>query len=114
MRGKTVKSFSVPIAPHYPSTASQTVRPSLPALPTFCRGPFYLMEKSHWICGTNEFGDLCHVADIRGWGYLTGQGQALALSPEVALAAQEKTARFIVDAMNAAWEKLITPQQGAV
>lgn len=87
-----------------------TIRPSLPDLPTFCRGPFYLSLHKRWICGTDEFGDLCHIADIRGWGYLTGQGEALALSERDAIAAQEKTAQWIVDAMNAAWEKHIQGQ----
>lgn len=75
-------------------------RPKLPDLPTFCRGPFYVRESFRWICGTDEFGGLCHVADIRGWGYLTGRGQALALDFINAVAAQNKTMQFIADAMN--------------
>jgi len=77
-------------------------RPTLPDLPTFARGPFYL-NGAMWICGTDEFGGSCHVADIRGWGYLTGHGEALALPSDVAFQAQKKTAQWIVDAMNAAW-----------
>lgn len=58
----------------------------------FCAGPFFLMEGSGWICGTDAFGGLCHVADIRGWGYLTGRGQALALHPDDAIEAQQRAA----------------------
>ena len=81
-----------------------TDRPSLPDLPTFARGPFYL-NRAMWICGTDEFGLSCHVADIRGWGYLTGHGMALALNPATALAAQKRTAEWIVAAMNEAWDR---------
>lgn len=77
-------------------------RPKLPDLPAFARGPFYVNPHTLWICGTDEFGGMCHVADIRGWGYLTGKGQALALSSDEAFEAQKKTADFIVAAMNAA------------
>lgn len=79
-------------------------RPGLPDLPTFARGPFYVQDDTLWICGTDEFGDMCHVADVRGWGYLTGRGQALALPAAEAFAAQQKTAEWIVAAMN---EKMI-------
>jgi len=78
-----------------------TDRPKLPDLPTFARGPFYVDPNTLKICGTDEFGGRCHVADIRGWGYLTGQGQALAMSSDEAVDAQRKTAEFIVAAMNA-------------
>lgn len=41
------------------------------------------------------------VADIRGWGYLTGAGHgALGLSPKEALAIQAANAEFIVRAVN--------------
>lgn len=71
--------------------------------PAFCDGPFYLQKETDWICGTDAFGGLCHIAAIRGWGYLTGHGQeALQLSNLDAIAIQTKTAQFIVDAMNAA------------
>lgn len=90
-----------------------TERPTLPDLPTFCRGPFTVNPHTMWIMGVDEFGGPCHIADMRGWGYLTGQGQALALSSADAIAAQRKTAEFIVKAMNMAsaaakalqWEK---------
>ncbi len=74
-------------------------RPKLPEGPMFCAGPFFLMEGSGWICGTDAFGGLCHVADIRGWGYLTGRGQALALHPDDAIEAQQRAAKFIVAAI---------------
>lgn len=79
-------------------------RPKLPSGPMFCAGPFHVLEGAGWICGTDAFGGICHVADVRGWGYLTGRGQALALSPDAAIEAQERAAKFIVDAMN---EKMI-------
>ena len=44
------------------------------------------------------------LVQTRGWGYLTGKGQALDLSKNDAVAAQIKTAQFIADAIN---EKLI-------
>ena len=77
-----------------------TERMKLPDLPTFCAGPFEAMKGTTWIVGKDPSGDLCHIADIRGWGYLTGGGHALALSSEEAIAAQMKTRQFIVDAMN--------------
>lgn len=86
-------------------------RPTLPDLPTFARGPFWLMKNTHWICGRDEWGEMCHVADMRGWGYLTGQGRALALSSDDAIEAQRKTAEWIVAAMNDAWNRR-TPDKG--
>jgi hypothetical protein len=74
----------------------------------FCDGPFRVMEDTLWIVGTDAYGGMCHVADIRGWGYLTGGGQALDLHHDVAFAAQERAAHFIVDAMN---EKLAREAQ---
>jgi hypothetical protein len=65
----------------------------------FCTGPF-IVSLCGWIVGRDAFGGPCHIADIRGWGYLTGQGQALALPPSEAINAQKKAAQFIVDAMN--------------
>ena len=76
-----------------------TKRPPLPNLPTFCAGPFSV-NAAMWIVGVDAFGGSCHVADIRGWGYLTGHGEALALDSNVAFKAQMKTAQFIADAMN--------------
>ncbi|MBR9841199.1 MAG: hypothetical protein GYB50_25455 [Rhodobacteraceae bacterium] len=79
-------------------------RPSLPDLPTFCRGPFRVDPISTRIWGVDEYGGPCMVADIRGWGYLTGRGQALALSSDEAFEAQRRTAEFIAQAMNAAMD----------
>lgn len=39
-----------------------------------------------------------HIADIRGWGYLTGKGHALALPDEEAIAIQRANAEFIAAA----------------
>ncbi len=77
-----------------------TDRPKLPEGPMFCSGPFSVMENSTWIIGVDAFGGMCHVADIRGWGYLTGRGMALALTADEAIDAQQRAMRFIVDAMN--------------
>jgi len=74
-------------------------RPPLPDLPVFCTGPFRA-TRFGWIVGVDAFGGPCHIADIRGWGYLTGNGQALALDSNIAIKAQTKAAQFIVDAMN--------------
>ena len=74
-------------------------RPKLPDLPVFCAGPFRV-NFCGWIVGMDAFGGPCHVADIRGWGYLTGHGEALALDSNSAIKAQTKAAQFIVDAMN--------------
>lgn len=89
-------------------------RPKLPANPPFCAGPFSRFKDSRWINGVDAFGGACHMLDMRGWGYLTGQGQALALPADEAIDAQNATAQWVVDALNAAWERdqgLITPAQ---
>ncbi len=77
-------------------------RPTLPDLPTFCQGPFRADPVTAKIWGVDEYGGDCMVADIRGWGYLTGQGRALALTADEAIEAQRRTAEFIAKAMNAA------------
>lgn len=81
-------------------------RPSLPDFPLFCQpGPVRSMSGiPHKIVGADAFGDTCMVADMRGWGYLTGRGRALALSERDAMAAQDKAAAFVIDAIN---EKLV-------
>lgn len=77
-----------------------TKRPTLPDLPIFARPPFRACELTAKIWGRSEYGDECMVADVRGWGYLTGLGRALGLPTGVAFAAQVKTAQFIAEAMN--------------
>lgn len=81
-------------------------RPPLPDFPLFCEpGPVRaMMGVPHKIVGRDAFGDTCMVADIRGWGYLTGKGLALALDGDTAADAQDKTAAFIIEAVN---EKLV-------
>ena len=75
-------------------------RPTLPNLPTFCAGPFSANIAGQ-IVGVDAFGEPCHVADIRGWGYLTGRGGlALGLDHDAAVQAQMQTVQFILDAMN--------------
>ena len=75
-------------------------RPKLPESPPFAKGP-YFVNGAMWICGVDAYGGSCHVADIRGWGYLTGHGMALALPSDDAFQAQKDTAEWIVAAMNA-------------
>ena len=80
-------------------------RPKLPPLPPFCSAPFTVGEATGWIMGIDVFGGPCHVLDVRGWGYLTGRGTALALDGIVAIQAQAETAQWVVDAMNEKWAK---------
>ena len=62
-------------------------------------GPWTHGNPTSWIWGPSEKGGVTHVADIRGWGYLTGHGHgALALSQEEALARQAATGAFIAHA----------------
>jgi hypothetical protein len=42
-----------------------------------------------------------HVADIRGWGHLTGRGGGMALEDDVAFQHQKDWAALIVSAVNA-------------
>lgn len=85
--------------------------PKLPDLPTFARPPFRADPITAKIWGVDEFGSSCMVADIRGWGYLTGRGSALALSDNEAIAAQRKTAEFIAKLLNEAHNALAAPPQ---
>ncbi len=87
-------------------------RPKLPDLPTFARPPFRACERTGKIWGIDEFGGPCMVADIRGWGYLTGLGQALGLDQKTAFDAQIKTAQFIADAMNEAYARAAGQEKG--
>lgn len=80
-------------------------RPNLPASPPFCVGPFTVQKQTLWINGVDAFGESCHMLDVRSWGYLTGQGRALALSPTDAIDAQRATAHWVVDALNVAWQR---------
>jgi hypothetical protein len=75
-------------------------RPKLPENPPFAKGPYWV-NGAMWICGVDAYGGTCHIADMRGWGYLTGHGMALALSNDDAFNAQKDTANWIVAAMNA-------------
>lgn len=83
-----------------------SARPKLPLMPPFCAGPFVRHHPmSSWIMGQSPFGGLEHMADIRGWGFLTGRGQALALTEIEAVKAQSETLDWIVEAMNEKWER---------
>ena len=72
----------------------------------FCDGPFSTLKGTSWIVGKDHHGEPCHVLDQRGWGYLTGKGQsALGLDNATASAMQAETQQWVVDAMNAAWNR---------
>ena len=71
----------------------------------FCDGPFSILKGTGWIVGKDHHGDICHVLDQRGWGYLTGKGQsALGLDNVTASQMQADMQQWVVDALNAAWE----------
>lgn len=72
----------------------------------FCDGPFSVLEGTGWIVGVGKDGDICHVLDQRGWGYLTGGGAtALGLDYKTAAKKQDEMMRWVVDALNAAWNR---------
>jgi hypothetical protein len=81
------------------------MRPPLPDLPTFARPPFRACKFTGKVFGRDEFGGECPVLDVRGWGYLTGKGQALDLPAREAMAAIVKTAEFIAKLLNEAYAK---------
>lgn len=64
--------------------------------------PWRVDEPGLWIVADNVPKGPMHVADVRGWGYLTGAGYgALGLKSGDALAIQRANAAFIVRAVNA-------------
>ena len=76
----------------------------IPPLVPFCAAPFTINKFSGSIDGVDAFGGPCMLLQIRGWGYLTGHGQALRLPEATARKAQTETAQWVCDAMNAKWE----------
>lgn len=72
----------------------------------FCDGPFSILKGTNWIVGKDHHGDICHVLDQRGWGYLTGKGQsALGLDSATASLMQADMQQWVVDALNDAWNR---------
>lgn len=72
----------------------------------FCDGPFSVLKGTNWIVGKDKHGDICHVLDQRGWGYLTGKGHsALGLDNVTASQMQADMQQWVVDALNAAWNR---------
>ncbi|HCZ00140.1 MAG: hypothetical protein A3D16_12325 [Rhodobacterales bacterium RIFCSPHIGHO2_02_FULL_62_130] len=72
----------------------------------FCDGPFSILKGTNWIVGKDHHGDICHVLDQRGWGYLTGKGHsALGLDNVTASQMQADMQQWVVDALNAAWNR---------
>jgi len=66
-------------------------------------GPFKTDDFASYIYGSNDkIGGDNPVLEIRGWGYLTGNGHgALGLSHAEAVSEQKRFASFVVDALNA-------------
>ncbi len=64
-------------------------------------GPWFRGHPKTWISAPSKIGGAAHIADIRGWGYLIGGGQALNLDGDTAFAAQQLWGDLIVDAVNA-------------
>jgi hypothetical protein len=63
--------------------------------------PWQVDPRSFAISGTDEQGEYMHVADLRGWGRLTGKGHgALGLSDADAVEVLQANAAFIVKAVN--------------
>lgn len=57
--------------------------------------------KTWLMSATAAKGDQVHVADLRGWGYLTGTGQgALGLSEAEGIAVQDAMGRVMAAALN--------------
>jgi hypothetical protein len=89
-------------------------------------GPYTTDQFGAYIYGVNDkIGGLNTVLDIRGWGYLTGNGHgALGLEVSAGMAEQKRFAQFVVDALNAAesrtspvggWEPIETaPRDGTL
>jgi hypothetical protein len=87
-----------------PCKPKNVTRPSLPDFPLFCQ-PGRVSHAYGRIIGPDAFGGGCIVADIRGWGYLTGHGMALALSNDDAARAQMRAGDFIAAAINEKLER---------
>lgn len=66
---------------------------------THTPGPWSIDKHTLWIVARDTPKSQMHVADIRGWGYLTGKGHgALGLDVEEAKAIQDANARLIAAA----------------
>lgn len=69
---------------------------------------------ANWIYGHSLKGGDTHIADVRGWGYLTGGGHgALGLSGEEGARIQDQRGRFIAAANPAAILELISELEAA-
>lgn len=64
--------------------------------------PWRADQPALWVkSGETALGGTAHVADIRGWGYLTGRGHALAMESDDAFGVQKLWAALVVAAVNA-------------
>lgn len=63
-------------------------------------GPWYVCPYTGWIQSENPYGKgEMHLADIRGWGHLTGKGQgACSMDDDEAYKIQKANAEFIAHA----------------
>jgi hypothetical protein len=63
-------------------------------------GPWEYQEATGWIVAPNPYGKgSMHIADVRGWGHLTGHGHgACGMSEEQAVAIQEANGRLLASA----------------
>jgi hypothetical protein len=62
-------------------------------------GPWEVDKFTYWITASNVAKGPMHVADIRGWGYLTGKGDgALGMEYDAAVEVQKANARLIAAA----------------
>lgn len=79
-------------------------------------GPYRTDAFACKIYGTSDKdGGDTTVLDIRGWGYLTGQGHgALGMDHGPAFDEQKEFAQRVVDALNAAEGYSPTPHEGQV
>lgn len=58
-------------------------------------------DRAGYIWGTSEKGGVTVIANIRGWGYLTGQGMgALGMNEQTAIARQSTWCEMICVAVN--------------
>lgn len=66
-------------------------------------GPYRTDPFGMGIYGVSDKGGDCSVLDVRGWGYLTGNGSGgLGLEHNAAMTEQKRFAAFVVWALNEA------------
>jgi hypothetical protein len=76
-------------------------------------GDWHHDKPETWIWAGDPRGGRVHIADIRGWGYLTGRGGGLGLDETPAFDQQKAWGRFIAAANPAAILELIAAARTA-